>query len=458
MSEVVLVNPPSEQIIEEYDKPKYPNIGIGYLASSLELNGFTPVVIDAKLERISFEETVNRILSISPRIVGITAMTHEITYAHALITHLKNTGCDAVMIIGGVHITALPEKTLLEFQNFDVGVIGEGEYTIVDICERVIRKKKNNFEDIPGVVFRADDGSMQLTSERPFITDLDSLPPPAWHLFPKATQYPVLTARGCPCYCIFCMQPYGHKLRERSPVNIFKEWERVVSTYSPSMIIVYDESFGFNKKRAMEFLDLLIDRGITVRWFVTTRVNIITLEILQKMKKSGCFGIGIGVETGDPDILKSIRKGITHEQVKRAIKYIHDTGLESHTYFILGFPNETIRTIIRTIRFAASLNSTYIAIGIMVPYPGTEIARMAAAGEGGYKILSHDWKDYNKQIGNALELNQLSRKKMELFQLIGYVYFYLRNGRIMNLFRSAMEFRSEALGFFKHFFSYRRIQ
>ncbi len=458
MLKIVLVNPPPEQIIEEYDTPDYPHIGIGYLASSLELRGFSPIVVDAKLERLSFDEAVGRILSISPDIVGVTAMTHEITYAHTFIAHLKNMGCNAIMLIGGVHITALPERTLLEFPNFDAGVIGEGEYTIVEISESVVSNKEKNFADIPGVVFRTGDGTIQLSPERPFIDNLDSLSPPAWHLFPPASKYPIITARGCPAHCIFCTQLHGHAIRERSPKNIFDEWEHTATTYSPRMIYVHDESFGFHKKRAMEFLDLIIERKLTVPWFVTTRAHIVSPEMLHKMKRSGCFGVGIGVESGDPEILKSIRKGITLEQVKRAITFIRDTGMESHTFFILGFPHETIRTMLRTISFAASLNSTYIALGIIVPYPGTEIARMAAVGEGGYKIIAQDWKDYNKQIGNAIELKNLSRRMIEFFQLFGYVYFYLRNGRIMDFFRFASQYRSEALGFLGHFFRFRRRQ
>jgi radical SAM superfamily enzyme YgiQ (UPF0313 family) len=455
---VVLVNPPPEQIIEEYDAPEYPHIGIGYLASSLELSGFSPIVVDAKLERLSLDTTVNKILSMSPTILGVTAMTHEITFAHTMVTRLKNMGCNATMVIGGIHITTLPEKTLQEFPNFDVGVIGEGEHTIVEICEFIVKKRENNLADIPGVVFRTGDGIVLLTSERPFINNLDSLSPPAWHLFPPATQYPIITARGCPARCIFCIQSHGHTIRERSPENIFEEWEHVITAYSPRMIIVHDESFGFHKKRVIEFLDLVIERDFTIPWFVTTRAHIVSPELLHKMKKAGCFGVGIGVESGDADILKSIRKGITLDQVKRAIKYIHDASLESHTFFILGFPNETIRSMLRTIRFAARLNSTYMALGIIVPYPGTEIARMADAGEGGYRIIAKGWKDYNKQIGNAIEFEHLSRRQMELFQLIGYVYFYLRNGRIMDFIRFALRYRSEAFGFLRHFLWFRRIQ
>lgn len=458
MSDIILVNPPPEQIVEEYDTPEYPHIGIGYLASSLESSGFSPIVIDAKLERLSLDKTLERILAISPTIVGVTAMTHEITFAHTLVTRLKNMGCNATMVIGGVHITALPEKTLREFRDYDVGVIGEGENSIVEICEYVVRKKEKTFMDIPGIVFRSSDGNVQLTSARPFISNLNSLARPAWHLFPTATQYPIITARGCPAHCIFCTQSHGHAIRERSPKNIIEEWEHIVTTYSPRMINVHDESFGFHKKRAMEFLDLIIESELTVPWFVTTRANIVSPELLHKMKNAGCFGIGIGVESGDPHTLKSIRKGITLEQIKRAIKYIHDAGMESHTFFILGFPNETIRTMWRTIQFAARLNSTYLALGIIVPYPGTEIARMAAAGEGGYKIISYEWKDYNKQLGNAMELKHLSRRQLELFQLIGYVYFYLSNGRIIDLYRFVLQYRSEALGFVSHFLRFRRGQ
>ena len=452
---IVLVNPPPRKIVEVYDKPDYPHVGLGYLASNLELNGFSPIVIDAKLEGISFEETIEKVLSLSPAVLGVTAMTHEITYAHELVTHLKEKGCEATTLVGGVHVTAIPERTLEEFPSFDIGVIAEGEHAIVELCDSIIRKKIN-FKNVPGIVYRDNEKKVRLSSSRPFCRDLDTLPFPAWHLFPVTKEYPILTARGCPANCIFCAHSYGYAIRERSPSNILKEWKKTVTTYTPGKMRMLDETFAFNKERAVAFLNMIIESKLIVPWTGFTRVTAASQDLMYKMKESGCNTVGVGVETGDPDILKKIGKGTTLEQAKLAVKYINNANMRSSVYFILGQPNETMQTMWKTIKFAASLKATNVVLGIMVPYPGTKVASMAAKGEGGYKILSNNWEDYNKQIGNAVELENLSRKTIELFQLFGYLYFYLANGRIMDTLRFILKYKSQAIGYSQNFFKLRR--
>lgn len=451
MSEIVLINPPVENIIEEYDAPDYPHIGLGYLGASLEAHGFKTSIVDAKLEKLSFDRTLKRTLALSPEVIGITSMTHEIILSHELVSQLKKAGSRAHIVVGGVHVSAIPEKTLQEFPAFDVGVIGEGESTIGEICEEIIRHKRSII-GIPGTVCRKSDGHVHTAPQRPRIEDLDSLPFPAWHLFPFAKQYPILTSRGCPSRCIFCAHSYGYRLRSRTPENVLKEWKHIFVTYSPRLIRVYDETFGINTKRAITLLDMVIKEGLMMPWLGYTRANVASVKLMEKMKAAGCRAVGIGVETGDPDIMRLIQKGITKEDAERAIHCIRNAGMDSEAYFILGFPNENMRTVSRTIRFASHLNTTKLALGIMVPYPGTEVARMAAAGEGGYKIISDNWKDYNKQIGNALELERLSRRQLELAQLFGYIFFYLSNWRINDFIHFVWNYRSQAIGFLRHFF------
>jgi anaerobic magnesium-protoporphyrin IX monomethyl ester cyclase len=448
MNDIVLINPPVKRVVEEYDAPDYPHIGLAYLGACLEENGFIPAVIDSKLERCTFDETIEKVIALSPKIVCITSMTHEIVNAHELAERIKSINCKITIVIGGVHITALPESTLNEFVAFDIGVVGEGEFTLVEICRRLLLED-GDMSGIPGIVFRDKKNSIVIGLDRPYINDLDALPFPAWHLFPKAKQYPVLTSRGCPSRCIFCAHSYGLQIRERSPKNILAEWRLLHEQYMPRQIRMYDETFGVNKKRAIEFLELVIQNKLEIPWFGYTRANTASTDLMSSMQKSGCYNVGIGVETGDPLILKQIKKGITLDQVKNAIKSIHDAGMESEAYFILGFPNESFRTIWRTIRFAAKLNSTRLALGIIVPYPGTEIAKMAAKGLGGYRIISQDWSSYNKQLGNALELKNISRLQLELLQLFGYIYFYLSNFRFLEFARFCFSYKKQAKGFLR---------
>jgi len=143
--------------------------------------------------------------------------------------------------------------------------------------------------------------------------------------------------------------------------------------------------------------------------------------------------IGFGIESGNEKILRAAQKGTTVVQVEKAIAACKRVGLEVEAFYILGFPGETRRTALDTIRLAARLNTTTAAFGIMVPYPGTRVAEMAAAGEGGYRLLSRDWSAYDKHLGNALELATLSRRDLERLQARAYLWFYLRNLRVKDL-------------------------
>jgi len=138
------------------------------------------------------------------------------------------------------------------------------------------------------------------------------------------------------------------------------------------------------------------------------------------------------------------QKGTTLEQIEKAIAATRRAGLEIEAFYILGFPGETRQTAWDTIRLAARLNTTTAAFGIMVPYPGTKVAEMAAHGEGGYRLISTNWSDFDKHLGNAMELDSLSRSQLERLQAQAYLWFYLRNLRLRSLARFAWEKRKAA--------------
>lgn len=153
------------------------------------------------------------------------------------------------------------------------------------------------------------------------------------------------------------------------------------------------------------------------------------------MREAGCVRVGVGIESGNQKVLDGIHKGITLEETRVMVRVVKQAGLGIAAFFIIGHPYETADTIRETISFARELNPTTVAFGIMVPYPGTEIAAMASRGEGGYRIVSHDWNDYDKYFGSALELENLSRRQLERWQVRAYLIFYLGNLRIFSLIR-----------------------
>jgi len=448
---IVLVNPPPIRRIERDDLPSYPHLGLGYLASSLEQNGFEEIlIIDAKLERKSLENVLYDLKAFNPDVLGITAMTHEIIQAAQLAEQVKKIVPLCNIVIGGVHVSILPKQTLEEFPSFDYGLCNEGELSFPLLMKTFLQK--GELETVPNLVYRTDN-SIHLTTQTDWLNDLDSIAFPAWNRFPKAKEYPFLTSRGCPFQCNFC-HPYGRKVRDRDPEKAVEELDWVVSTFKPKTINVYDETFGIDQERTFRLLNLMQKHKIPqrVKWWAYTRVNIATEELLRKMKDSGAFMIGFGIETGNEEILKKSKKNINLKRAEELVSIAKKIGLKTQTYFILGHPYETLETINDTIDFAIKLNGDLTCFGIMVPYPGTKINEMAKNGEGGYRLIAKTWNDYNKQIGNALELVNIPRKKIERLQMFAYLKVFLKNHRYWDLIKFCWGYRRQAMGFIlKHF-------
>ena len=189
--------------------------------------------------------------------------------------------------------------------------------------------------------------------------------------------------------------------------------------------------------RCHELLDAMIAAGVQKRmeWTAQTHVHFVDHPLLSKMKVAGSWRIGMGIETGDTEVLKRTGKGSTPEMILKAGAAAKQAKLPIETYFILGHPNETIESMKRTIDLAVKLNPETPIFGVMVPSPGTEIGRMAAAGEGGYRLRLTDWDDYDKQIGGALEFASLTRNQIERLQLWAYTKVFLFNGRCVDFVR-----------------------
>ena len=428
---ITLVNPPVKRVIERFfDKPNYPHISLGYLAGYLEKHDVPCKIIDAKLERLSESDVIKRCMQ--EDIVGISCFTHEIGNSAQLAKEITLRSPNTKIVVGGAHVTALPKETMKTFRAFDFVIYGEGEETFYELVKAIEEGK--DFEKIDGLVFKKDN-KIIVNKPRVGKQNLDDLPFPAWHLFPKAKEYPLITARGCPFKCNFCMRSQGENLRYRSINNVINEMQMLVEKYKPNYVYLWDETFTLFNKRAKDICNEIIKRGIhkQLRWKMQTRVDCIDLELLKKMKDAGCDVVSFGIESGNTKILKNTGKGITIEDAEKAVKMAKKAKLKTEALFILGHPNETKKTMNDTIDLALKLNTSTVSFGIMTPYPGTEIYGVAKRGEGGYKLLSFDWSEYNKQIGNALELENISRKDIEILQIKGYLKFYFYNFKIKGI-------------------------
>jgi radical SAM superfamily enzyme YgiQ (UPF0313 family) len=332
-----------------------------------------------------------------------------------------------------------------EFPSIDIGVIGQGDTTIVELCAAI---DGGDLADVLGLIYRDGDALVR-TGERTEQPSLDELPMPAWDLLPRASRYRLLTARGCPFECNFCMNPNGRIVRRRSVDQVVEELDFVLGNFRPNdaeNIWFDDEIFTVDMDRAFAISDAMIGAGFhrRARWIAQTHVNVVSENLFRRMKEAGCQRIGLGIESADRNVLKVMGKGSTIERAEKACRWAEAAGMPIESFFILGHPNETLESARNTVAFAVRINPAVPIFGIMVPYPGTKVGDMALRGESGYRIINPDWNVWNKQIGGSMEFTDLSRFQLEWLQTSGYLKVYWKNGRYEDLARFVWTYRREA--------------
>lgn len=447
---VCLVNPPVLGVLEPwYDTPDFGRTGLAYLAAYLRQHtSFEVQIIDAKFERLDFNALTQRVLTFEPHLVGFTAFTNEIKPAAYAASLLKQLLPHTKFVIGGTHVTAIPSETITEFPVFDFGVVGEGEVTLLELCTHLLHHQNaigQSLENIQGLIYKTGERLIK-TNARERILDQDTIPFPAWDLLPPAKTYYIQSIRGCPLNCIFCMNPNGKVPRKRSVENVMEEIRWILGTFKPERISFGDELFSVDMERTHLLLKAMAaeEIGDKVRWDVQTHVQYVNKPLFQDFKLAKVERVELGIETGDEELLRKMGKGTTVDRIFKACNAAKEVGVPIGSFFLIGQPNETVDSINRTIQLAVKINPDLPMFGLMTPYPGTEVSRMAANGEGGYQLLSTDWDEYNKQIGGALAFAGLTRKKIEWLQIKAYLQVYLLNRRYIDLIRFIFSYKEAA--------------
>ena len=412
----LLINLPTMDIYKntkvESGVPILPPLTQVTLAGSLDNAKIIDLNIKNNLREIIIRE--------KPKYIAITVLTASYNQMLQTCKLIKETNKNIKIILGGHHISAFPEESLKE-SKADFVVIGEGDKIISEIVNGKNKKKINTG----------------------YIKDLDSLPFPDWSLIDinlyktprlicKARPVgSIETSRGCAFNCTFCSKILGNKFRAKSPERVVNEIENMLRIGFKEIHTI-DDGFSTDLNRAKEICDEIIRRKLKFHLNIRSgmRVDRVDIELLEKMKKAGCYRISYGVESGNQEILNNIKKGTTLERIKEVFKMTNEAGIETLGFFMIGLPGETEETMQDTIDFAKELNPYIAKLGILTPLPGTKLFN--DWDSKGY-IISKNWSDYTynnpEKIYNHPNLNW---KTIHKYYNKFFREYYLRPSFILN--------------------------
>lgn len=393
-----------------------PPLGLAYLAAALEDAGVEVKVLDFVVFPYSKKGLEAELTNFKPNIVGVTSVTMNFDDAIEVVKDVKGIDPEILTIMGGAHVSFCAKETMEAFPELDFIALGEGEETIVELAMEA--ENGGNWRKVRGVVYREGPGLRSGGDREPLI-DLDSLPLPARHLIPlgryRALGLPLslTTSRGCPFRCIFCVgrKMLGSEVRYRRPEKVVDELE-YLARLNFHQVNIADDLFTANKRHCLNVCNEIIRRRLRVAWAAFSRVDTVSSEVLKKMKEAGCSTISFGVESANPGILKTIKKGITTGQVIHAVMQCTEVGISPHLSFLLGLPGETPETLNETTEFARGLKEIGASYGfhLLAPFPGTEIREES---EGlGIRITTNDWSQYHANRA-IVETPSVSRKMLD---------------------------------------------
>ncbi len=408
-----------------------PPLWIGYLGAISKKYTKDVEAIDNSIERLDLTESFKVVQDYKPDIFCISVLTQTASFSYRLAKAIKEN-LKSIVIMGGPHASYFAHD-ICRRKIADIVVVGEGEETFSEILENFDGIRRKDFEKIKGAVF----SEFPEYTPRERIVNLDSIPFPAWELLEKYFRYykppaPIkpgsvltfLASRGCPYSCNFCMVQLGRKYTIRSPEKICDEIEYFCERYQTEHFLFCDPLFPPSKTKGLEMLKYFNRRGIQkiTTWSIEARVDIIDYELSCALRDSGCNLVALGIEGGDNQILKNVRKNITIDQVKEAVRSLKKAGLRVMGLYMLGTPGETEELTKKTIRFSRSLRTHGAKFAITVPYPGTELYEKYINGK--YFFSDDDWDRFSPYTDSPpyeLSWTYIPPKKLVRFQKIAYI-------------------------------------
>ena len=405
MAKVLLINPsysPSYGGTKvKVVNPIYPTLGLATIAATALRKGHKIEILDLSWRPYDFELIRKHILQNKPDIVGITATTPLMNQLRDISILVKDISKNILVIGGGPHPSALPEETLLETM-LDAVLIGEADYSFSDICDGY------PLSDILGICYR-DNDQIFSTKQRPLITDLDELPMPAWHLYNikdyhkisrlLCKRLPMTTvefSRGCVYRCDFCASKITMSLgyRKKSPERCAEE-VKYLHDLGYREFMLADDIFTSDQKWAKQVCEAIYLKNVDMVWTCTNGIRVESADdaLFRSLKRSKCYRVSFGIESGNDEVLKAFGKGgrATVEQARKAVRMARNAGIDSNGYFMVGLSADTEKTMQETIEFARTIPVDMMKCSICIAFPGTKMFN-DYIDKG--LIRSFDWDEY----------------------------------------------------------------
>jgi len=373
----------------DLERKGLPFLGLGYIAAYIEKFSHHQVeIFDSHTYGLNASQAAEKILEKNPDVVAVHAITDNRFKAIALFRELKKRKPEIIILTGGPHFSLTARNAMEKVPEIDYILKGEAEKPIIKFLDAL--ENKGDMDLIPGLVSRKADNTI---CENPIVNlfeNLDELPSPAWHLFDmqaydkpidgtKIRSIGVMSARGCPNVCVYCANARSG-LRLMSPKKFVDEVEFLQKEYGFKGFDFWDDTLTMVNEHAIGICEEIIKRKLDIVWYARARVNTVNKDLLQLMRKAGCIRISYGVESGSPRVLKIIRKNITIDQVKEAVRASSDVGMAVVENFMVNLPDETIDDLKQTIevmKWLRQVKNSHPAYGFTVIYPGTELEPMA---------------------------------------------------------------------------------
>lgn len=365
-----------------------PNLGLGYLASALRARGHAVDIIDCNKEQLDFQGLAKRFRSNISDMIGIQVYSCDLAATRKTVSIIKEIEPGMRVVIGGPHPTALPEQSLRSL-GADFAIAGEALYSLPRLVDLLENEGEDQLSSVGGLVWR--DGSTTRRNEQEYIKNVDDLDVPAWDLMDPRTYPPAphgvfarafptapfIVSRGCAFNCTFCAGTLitGPGMRYRSIDKVMEEIEILRHRYGVRELHLIDDNFTSKRSYVKEFCMRISSLDPPLSWSCPNGIRLGTLDrpLVEIMKKSGCYSVLVGIESGTQRILDHMRKRTTPDKIREKVDLLVDAGIIVTGSFIIGYPEETLDDIKETVRFAKSLRIQQADFNCFVPIPGSSI-------------------------------------------------------------------------------------